>query len=547
VLARPKHRCHNALVRKRREGEAQLIDLRALTGGPISTLQQLSVASQTPLYRLHGLTTFYPHLRPPPSAVEVCTDLSCRLAQPHMIETLAAAGHSVSPRSCLGLCDRPVAVALDGEIRGDASTNRIAEPTGESPATLYSHARLIDPQHAVPYASLARVAGASDPLWVLRELESSGLRGFGGAGFPTQRKWELVRRDPAEEKFVICNADESEPGTFKDRFLLERYPHLVVEGLVIAALVVGARRAYVFLRHEYRAQKRALQEAIASARTAGAVGESIFGSASAVEIEIFVSPGGYICGEETALLEAMEGKRAEPRNRPPFPGTRGLWGQPTLINNVETLAWVPAILAHGGAWFRDAGRNGASGMKLIALSGHVERPGVYEIPLGLPVRELIEQHGGGVSMGRRLKAFAPGGASSGFLPAAQSEIPLDFAALSEAGSMLGSGAVVVLAEGTCMLDAALSVLRFFRNESCGKCVPCRVGTEKLVRLAEGWTVAEGAQGELGLVAELAEAMRTTSICGLGQAAPNPLTSVVKHFPSEVEAHLHGRCPEGVCR
>jgi len=518
-----------------------------MTDEPASSLQQLSSASQTPLYRLHGLTTFFPHLRPPPSAIEVCTDLSCRLAQPRLLDTMAAEGHSVRPCSCLGLCDRPGAVAVNGEIRGDVSASGIAQSSGETSATLHSHARHIDPQHAAPFASLARVAAASDPLWVLRELESSGLRGFGGAGFPTQRKWDMVRRHPAEEKFVICNADESEPGTFKDRFLLERYPHLLIEGLVIAALVVGARKAYVFLRHEYQAQGRALRQALMAARAAGAVGESVLGSASAVEIEIFVSPGGYICGEETALLEAMEGKRAEPRNRPPFPGTHGLWGQPTLINNVETLAWVPAILARGGAWFRNSGRNGATGIKLIALSGHVQRPGVYEIPLGLPVQELIEQHGGGVSLGRRLKAFAPGGASSGFLPATQSEIPLDFAALSEVGAMLGSGAVVVLAEGTCMVDAALGVLRFFRNESCGKCVPCRVGTEKLVRLAEGWTKGRCAPSDLGLVAELAEAMRATSICGLGQAAPNPLTSVLKHFPSEVEAHLQGRCPEGVCR
>ena len=518
-----------------------------MTGEPRSAVEQLSVASQTPLHRLHGLTTFYPHLRPPPSAVQVCTDLSCRLARPRVLETLAAAGYSVSPCSCLGLCDRPVAVAVSGEIRGDVSTNRVPEPTGECPTTRYSHVSRIDPQHSVPYASLAQVAKAPDPLWVLRELESSSLRGCGGAAFPTHRKWDLVHRDPAEEKFVICNADESEPGTFKDRFLLECYSHLVVEGLAIAALVVGARKAYVFLRHEYEAPRRALEKAIAAARAAGAVGESIFGSLHTVEVEIFVSPGGYVCGEETALLEAMEGKRAEPRNRPPFPATHGLWGQPTLINNVETLAWVPAILARGGAWFRAGGQNGATGMKLIALSGHVQRPGVYEIPLGMPVRELIEQHGGGVSMGRRLKAFAPGGASSGFLPAAQSDIALDFAALREAGSMLGSGAVVVLAEGTCMVDAALSVLRFFRNESCGKCVPCRVGTEKLVRLAERWANARGADGDLDLLAELAATMNATSICGIGQVAPHPLTSVVKHFPSEVEAHRHGQCPEGVCR
>ncbi len=541
------------LVRKRRESDAQLIEkLRAAKNQPPEALQRLSLDTQTPLYRLHGLSTFYPHLRAEVAGeIRVCTDLSCHLAAPRLLETLAAAGRQVRPCSCLGLCDRPGAASVAGRILGDLGAAGTIDPA-ESPAvseapTRYFHADHVDPRHAVPYASLRRVVAAADAGWVVRELEQSHLRGYGGAGFPTAKKWDLVRRAPAAEKFVVCNADESEPGTFKDRFLLERFSDLVVEGLVIAALTVGARQAYVFLRHEYEAQRRVLTRALEAARAHGAMGSSVFGSSYGVDVEIFDSPGGYICGEETALLEAMEGKRAEPRNRPPFPGTCGLWGQPTLINNVETLAWVPAILARGGAWFATGGHNGIPGRKLIAISGDIERPGVYEIPLGLPARVLIEQHGGGVSGGRRLKAFAPGGASSGFLPAAQVDVGLDFSALAAAGSMLGSGAVVVLAEGTCMVDAALNVLRFFRNESCGKCVPCRVGSDKLVHLTEQLASRRASASALAAIEELAGTMAATSICGLGQAAPNPLTSVLQHFPAEVEAHQHGRCPEGVCR
>src|SRR5213594_4170193 len=266
------------------------------------------------------------------------------------------------------------------------------------------------------YEAIKKALDSMSPDDVINEVKKSALRGRGGAGFPTGMKWSFVPKDSPKLKYVVCNADESEPGTFKDRFLMERFPHLLIEGLLLGAYVVGAQKAYIFIRHEYSHQEHILAKALAEARAQGLIGSRILGSDFSCDIEIFVSAGGYICGEETALLEALEGKRAEPRNKPPFPGTYGLWGKPTLINNVETLCMIPAILRHGGTWFKSQGRNNG-GLKYLGLSGHVQRPGVYEVPLGLSVEEFINEYGGGVSAARKLKAFSPGGASSGFLPA----------------------------------------------------------------------------------------------------------------------------------
>jgi NADH:ubiquinone oxidoreductase subunit F (NADH-binding) len=358
---------------------------------------------------------------------------------------------------------------------------------------------------------------------------------MGGAGFPTALKWRTVREAPGSPKYVICNADESEPGTFKDRVILERWPHLVLEGILIAMRAVGAEEGWIYLRHEYREPARPLEEALRRAREGGLVGENAGGAGRPIEVRIFESPGGYICGEETALLEAMEGKRAEPRNKPPFPATHGLWGKPTVINNVETFAFIPAILARGGPWFASQGENGAKGLKFLALSGHVKRPGVYEVPLGITARRFINEFGQGVqapgAAGVGIKALAPGGASSGFLPASDLDTPLDFKPLAEKGSMLGSGAVVVVAEGTDMVDLALNVTRFFRDESCGKCVPCREGTAKAVAMVERARDGGEAPPE-PVLADLNQTLALTSICGLGQVALSPLLSVMKHWPEE---------------
>ena len=336
---------------------------------------------------------------------------------------------------------------------------------------------------------------------------------------------------------MVCNADESEPGTSKDRFILQNMPDLLLEGMALAALVVGARKAIVFIRHEYARERELLQKTLQRRQAEGVLGQAMLGSTQGVDFEIFESPGGYICGEETALLEALEEKRAEPRNKPPFPGTHGLFGTPTLINNVETFAMTPGIVLRGGQWWARQGQNGTGGLKFLAVSGHVKRPGIYEVPLGISARELLFERAGGMRYGRALKAFAPGGASSGFLPASMVDTPLDFRSLAQVGSMLGSGAVVAVAEGTCMLDLALNVGRFFRDESCGKCVPCRVGTEKIVLLLEGIRQGRGSLADLDLIEELSATMGLTSICGLGQAAPNPILSVIKYFKEDIMRYI----------
>lgn len=533
---------------------------------PEEELRAFSQRTATPLYKLQAVASFYPHfrLRPSPQLdVKVCADLSCHIAGTPRVLTAAKrylakqTGCEIGTTSCLGRCDQAPAVAINDTIYAGVDDQRLvtlltAFRQGTTPDSTFvqqgSTTYKIDPytQPTDRFSMLREVLSTRDVARVIQTLKDSGLRGMGGAGFPTGLKWEIVRNATGSEKYVVVNADESEPGTFKDRFLMENFPYLLLEGVLLAAYVVSARQAYIFIRHEYPHQEHILENAIAEGRKAGLIGANISSSDFSCDVEIFVSAGGYICGEETALLEALEGKRAEPRNKPPFPGTHGLWGKPTLINNVETLCMIPGILKRGAAWFKSQGRN-ENGLKYLGLSGHVVRPGVYEVPLGLSVEEFIGQSGGGMKSGRKLKAFSPGGASSGFLPAAMSHIALDFQALTQVGSMLGSGAVVALADGTCMLDAALNVVTFFRNESCGKCVPCRVGSEKIVQILDRATHGQATTAEIELIDELAETMQLTSICGLGQAAPLPITSVLKYFKDEVMVHLtEKRCPEQVC-
>lgn len=541
---------------------------------PEEELRAFSQRAIIPLYQIQAVASFYPHFRLQPGPkidVKVCTDLSCHLAgarqlhqaaERHAASTLRTVPNSelactVGTVSCLGRCDQAPAVALNDTIYVGVDESRFmalldAFAQGQVPDNSFvqqgTAVSVIDPYHTKSerFTALRQLLTTRDVAPVIQTLKDSGLRGMGGAGFPTGVKWEIVRNAVGDEKYVVVNADESEPGTFKDRFLMEKFPHLLIEGILLGAFVVGAKKAFIFLRHEYPHQEHVLARALEVARAQGVIGTNILGSDFSCDIEIFVSAGGYICGEETALLEALEGKRAEPRNKPPFPGTHGLWGKPTLINNVETLSMIPGILQRGAAWFKSQGRTN-NGLKYIGLSGHVERPGVYEVPLGLSVNEFISHYGGGMSAGKKLKAFSPGGASSGFLPASMVDIALDFQALAQVGSMLGSGAVVALAEGTCMLDAALNVVTFFRNESCGKCVPCRVGSDKLVQILARATHGQADTGEIDLIGELAETMQLTSICGLGQAAPLPITSVLKYFKDEVMLHLtEKRCPEGLC-
>ena len=359
-----------------------------------------------------------------------------------------------------------------------------------------------------------------DPPSSSQALKDSELRGMGGAGFPTGTKWELVAKQEAEPKYAICNADESEPGTFKDRQILAEQPHLVLEGLVLGMVATGCREGWVFVRHEYELEEEVLRAELERMRGLGLLDEA------GVTVDIFTSPGGYILGEESALIECMEGHRGEPRNKPPFPGVAGLWGKPTLMNSVETFAHVPVIAERGAEWWKSQGVNGGTGLKFFAVSGHVEKPDVYCVPMGTTTRELLEL-AGGVSEGRELLAFQPGGASSNFLGPEQLDVPLDFGPLAEAGSMLGSGAVVAIAEGTDLLAAATNVLRFFRNESCGKCVPCRVGSTKAHTILSELIESGGGPDDVDdRILELEKTMRLTSICGLGQVALGPAISVL---------------------
>jgi NADH:ubiquinone oxidoreductase subunit F (NADH-binding)/NADH:ubiquinone oxidoreductase subunit E len=509
-----------------------------------AALRELGLQRGVPLHRLESLSTFYTHFRrTPPKRIEVelCRDLSCALAGGAAacarLRELVAGRDDVELRevSCLGRCDAAPAAAIGDRILTLTGSEALLDAI-ERPATEPTARPRRDWGAAELYANPADRYGAlraaldGERGTLSARLEEAGLRGMGGAGFPTGRKWSLVAREPATPRYVVCNADESEPGTFKDREILRDLPHLVLEGMALAAWCVGAERGFVFIRHEYGPERQALERAIDAARAAGALGERIFGRDFAFDVEVFVSPGGYILGEETALLECMEDRRGEPRNKPPYPGTVGLWGRPTLMNNVETFAHATGILKNGVDWWRGLGKPGFAGHKFISVSGDVSEPGVVLVPFGTTLGELLARCGG-MREGLRLAAVAPGGASSNFLPPSCLDVPIDFKTLEEAGSMLGSGAALFVAEGHDLLEVGLNVTRFFRNESCGKCVPCRVGTEKAVKLVEAAGAVSDA--DRALLEEMGQTLLRTSICGLGQVALGPLLSILRNFPDSV--------------
>ncbi len=532
---------------------------------PAPELQKLSKSTGVPLFHLHGVADFFPHfnLTPPPKVtVRVCSDMSCHLrgADPlrqglkQRFASMSDRDLEICPVSCLGQCDGAPAASVNDHVYRNVNPAQLeALAVAALSGSNLPHMEPSEPPVAIgpdspapfniePYRAFRNLLESRDVDGVIAQLKSAGLPGLGGAGFPTGMKWEAVRKAPGDVKYVVCNADESEPGTIKDRFIMEHAPHLVLEGMMIAAIVTGAKKAILYIRHEYERQEEILEREIHRCYEAGLLGEPV-----GFDLEIFVSPGGYICGEETALIEAIQGNRAEPRNKPPFPVISGLWNKPTALNNVETFANVPQILMNGVDWYKSQGQGGAAGLKFVGVSGDVVRPGVFVIPMGLPFSELLYNYCGGMRDGKKLKAFAPSGPSSGYLPASFVDVRLDFKSLGSIGSMLGSGAIVVCGEGTCMLDMAVNSCTFFRNESCGKCVPCRMGSQKMVDVLTGWTQGKGAPRDLDLVNELTEAMKLASICGLGQFAHMPISSVLQHFREEVEEHIvHHRCPEGVC-
>jgi NADH:ubiquinone oxidoreductase subunit F (NADH-binding) len=491
----------------------QLEDAGGLRPGSVEKVHR---ETGVPAADVYGVATFYSLLAEPDAGVRVCQGLSCRLAgADRLMAELETQGTPATAYSCLGRCDMaPASWDPDGD-------DAIAEPAFSPSHPDFAIDLLAAATDSYRALSLLHAKGTD---WALDELEASGLTGRGGAGFPAHIKWHAVRGQEVTERYIVLNADEGEPGTFKDREVILRRPHLVIEGLAIAAHCLEALDIYAYVRGEFGQVRASLMAALEEARDRGELDDR-------VRWHFVDGHGAYICGEETALLEALEGKRGLPRMKPPYPVEVGFRGKPTLIQNVESIACIPAILERGGEWFKQAGRT-EPGSKLYCLSGHVEHPGVYEAPMGITLRELLDLAGGVTGT---LKAFSPGGASSGFLPADQIDLPMGFKSLREAGSMLGSAGVVVLNDTTDMVDAALTQAVFFEDESCGQCSPCRIGTQ-IVRQALERYRAGDAQA-LTYIQEVAWAMREASICGLGQAASLPLTSAMQYFPQEFgDAH-----------
>lgn len=606
--------------------------------GYVSDNEIARIAGQVgePVRVIQDVVSFFPHYRrqaPPPCRVAICRDMSCRLRgsvaiadQLRQVSDVAGADQiEVHEASCLGRCDRaPVMLVESGshgasmfagrpveEYRGileeilagreptaDSDSATAQETLARSEIDCYRDAALAS--SLAPYAAVRRFIQDPSPERIIQSLRTAGLLGMGGAGAPAYSKWEEARSARGEAKYVVCNADESEPGTFKDREILLAAPHLVIEGMVMAALVIGAKQGYIYIRHEYPEQIDRLREAIDQAESIGACGTNVFQSGRSFRLEVFISPGGYVCGEQTALIEALEGKRSEPRNRPPELQTNGLYDQPTVLNNVETFAWVPSILLRtphpedirkeqplssnqsdsstpslssnaeidmGGLWFKYAGKERSRGKRFFSISGDLNRPGAYEVPCGISLGELIDTYAGGMKDGMTLQAVALSGPSGGFLPALLPDrsirfpkkldrdgketeefkypgletsptdirrLPLDIDASREIGFMLGAGIVVYGATAD-MLDQAIACSRFYQRESCGKCVPCRLGSRKLVDMAEQIARASsGTPAHPDMVEHanlLARIMKTTSICGLGQVASEPLRTYLRYFYS----------------
>ena len=397
------------------------------------------------------------------------------------------------------------------------------------------------------YTGLTR-ALAMSPDQVIEEVKGSGLRGRGGAGFPTWRKWQFCRDAPGEQKYLICNADEGDPGAFMNRSLLEGDPHALLEGMLIAGYAIGASKAYIYCRAEYPLALERLDLGLKQAKGYGLLGENIQGSGFDFQIKVKEGAGAFVCGEETALIASVEGERGMPRPRPPFPAISGLWQKPTIINNVESLACVATILQHGADWFAEHGTEKSKGTKTFALVGQVEHTGLVEVPMGTTLREMIFDIGGGVLEGKPFKGVQTGGPSGGCIPADLLDTGVDYDSLGAAGSIMGSGGMVVMDETTCMVDFARYFLDFAQKESCGECVPCRLGTNQLLKILEDITQGRGRPGDIDLLVELAEGVKKGSLCGLGQTAPNPVLTTIRYFRDEYEAHINDKqCPAKQCR
>jgi len=412
---------------------------------------------------------------------------------------------------------------------------------------------IIDPENIDHYIARGGYSGLMRALRmnsgeVIQEIKDSGLRGRGGAGFPTGMKWEFARKAPGQARYIICNADEGDPGAFMDRSLLEGDPHSVLEGMLIGAYAIGCNDGYIYIRAEYPLAIKRLETALVQMKEYGLLGRNILGSQFGFQIHIKEGAGAFVCGEETALMASIAGGRGMPRSRPPFPASKGLWGNPTNINNVETLANVSAILAQGAIWFAGCGTEKSKGTKTFALAGKVERTGLIEVPMGIRLKEIIDEIGGGVAKGKRVKAVQTGGPSGGCIPADLFDLPVDYESLAAVGSIMGSGGMVVMDEDTCMVDIPRYFLSFTAEESCGKCMPCRLGTRQMLDILNDICEGKGTPEDLEILKDVSETIQKGSLCGLGQTAPNPVQTTLRYFRSEYEAHiLRKRCEAGVCK
>jgi len=432
----------------------------------------------------------------------------------------------------------------------------IADRKGTLPAEqriVLERAGIIDPDSIEEYVihdgytALGKVLTEMSPQEVISEIKESNLRGRGGAGFPTGKKWGFVASAKGDKKYVICNADESEPGTFKDRLILEGDPHSIIESMVIAAYAVGANEGYIYIRGEYSLAQTRLINAINQAKELGFLGENIFGTDFCFDLHIHAGAGAYICGEETALIESIEGKRGEPRPRPPYPTTNGLWDKPTLVNNVETLANIAPIIRNGAQWFKSYGSASSSGTKVFTILGNVNVTGLIEVPMGITLREVISIYGKGMKKGAKLKLAQTGGSSGSIIPADLQNVPMDYDSFANAGVAMGSGALLICSEETCVVDLAKVLMNFFRFESCGKCNPCRIGNQRAFQILTKISEGLGNQKDLTDLEDISKWLYEMSNCGLGQTAGSPLKDIISHFKDEIEAHINNKeCPAGVC-
>ena len=529
---------------------------------------------------------YYSMLRRKPAGknhVQVCTNVSCMLRggqelYEHLKQELGIGNKQTTPdgvvsleeAECIGACTGAPAMQVNYDFYEDLTLDKVdrlvkrfREGARSQPSAFTSgavHDRhpaevpVISQRFGIPgshtlavyrkhdgYKALEKALKQMTPDEVIEEVKKSNLRGRGGAGFPTGMKWSFVPKDASKPKYILANADESEPGTCKDRPLMEFDPHQLIEGMVIAGRAVNARQGYIYIRGEYRYVMDILDAAIAEAYAAGYLGKNILGSGFDFELWSHTGAGAYECGEESALMESLEGKRGYPRIRPPFPAVVGLYGCPTVINNVETLSSVPAVILRGGEWYAGLGTAKNGGTRLFCVSGHVNRPGIYELPMGFNLRRMIDDVAGGVLGGRKLKAVIPGGSSCPLLAAEETNLPMDYDSLAKAGSMLGSGGVVVIDEDTCMVDLARRIMHFYAHESCGWCIPCREGTAWLRSTLDRFHEGVGRAEDIPLIDELAKNMLGRTFCPLGDAAALPTISIVEKWRKEFEDHLNGKC------